>query len=261
MPKFAANLSTMFNELPFVDRFEAAAKAGFTAVEFLFPYDHTPEAIAAKLKRHALENVLFNMPPGDWTAGERGLACLPGREEEFRAGVALALRNASAFGTPRLHAMAGLLSRAADHATQRATYVANLRYAAAEAAKHGITVLIEPINTRDMPGYFLNTQADAHAIREEVAAPNLKVQMDFYHVQIGEGDLAMKLRKFLPHVGHIQIAGVPERNEPDTGEINYPYLFRLIDELGYEGWVGCEYRPARGTVDGLGWLKRYQLRS
>ena len=265
MPKFAANLSTMFNELPFLDRFEAAAKAGFTAVEFLFPYEHTPVAIAAKLKLHALENVLFNMPPGDWTAGERGLASVPGREEEFRAGVAEALRYARAFGTRRLHAMAGLLlpdmEPARQRAKQHATYVANLRYAAAAAAKHGITVLIEPINTRDMPGYFLNTQADAHAIRDEVAAANLKVQMDLYHVQITEGDLTMKLRKYLPDVGHVQIAGVPERNEPDTGEINYPYLFGLIDELGYEGWVGCEYRPARGTVDGLGWFKHNRLGS
>jgi hydroxypyruvate isomerase len=261
MPKFAANLSMMFTELPFVDRFEAAARAGFEAVEFLFPYEYAPQAIAAKLKGHALRNVLFNMPPGDWTAGERGLACLPGRETEFRAGVATALRYARAFGTRRLHAMAGLLSHETERARQRTTYVANLRYAAAESAKHGITVLIEPINTRDIPGYFLNTQADAHRICEEVGALNLKVQMDIYHLQIVEGDIATKLRKYLPRVGHIQIAGVPGRNEPDSGEINYPYLFRLIDELGYEGWIGCEYRPASGTVDGLGWMEHHRLRS
>jgi len=256
VPKFAANLTMMFNEVPFIDRFEAAAKAGFKAVEFLFPYEHTPAEVAAKLKANALENVLFNMPPGDWGAGECGLASLPGREEEFRAGVAKALTYAKALGTPRVHAMAGLLPLGADRARHRATFIDNLKYAAAATAEIGITLLMEPINTRDIPGYFLNTQADAHALREEVGAPNLKVQMDIYHVQIVEGDIAMKLRKYLPHVGHIQIAGVPERNEPDTGEINYPYLFRLMDDLGYDGWVGCEYRPANGTVNGLGWMKR-----
>lgn len=255
MPKFAANLTMMFNEVPFLQRFHAAAQAGFEAVEFLFPYDHAPEEIAAQLQANRLQNVLFNLPPGDWAAGERGLASLPGREQEFRAGVAKALTYAQAFGTPRLHAMAGLLPQGADATRHRATFIDNLRHACAEAARHGITVLIEPINPRDMPGYFLNTQADAHAIREEVGAANLKVQMDFYHVQIVEGDIAMKLRRYLPHIGHIQIAGVPERHEPDTGEVNYRYLFRLLDELGYDGWLGCEYRPAKGTVEGLGWMK------
>lgn len=257
MPKFAANLTLLFNEAPFIERFGAAAKAGFKAVEFLFPYDHDAQAIAAQLKTHGLENVLFNMPPGDFAAGERGLACVPGREAEFRDGVANALAYAQILATPRLHVMAGLLPDAADRARYRATYVDNLKYAAAEAAKQNIMVLIEPINTRDIPGYFLNTQADAHAIRDEVGAPNLKVQMDFYHVQIVEGDIAMKLQRYLPHVGHIQIAGVPGRNEPDTGEINYGYLLRLLDELGYDGWVGCEYRPAGKTVDGLGWMKLF----
>ncbi|MGH8808507.1 MAG: 2-oxo-tetronate isomerase [Noviherbaspirillum sp.] len=258
MPKFAANLTMMFTEVPFLQRFDAAAQAGFQAVEFLFPYEHSAEEIAEKLKANKLENVLFNMPPGDWAAGERGMASIPGREAEFRESVAKAIGYAKVLGTPRLHAMAGLLqegTQGADVARHRATFVDNLRYASAEAAKHGITVLMEPINTRDIPGYFLNTQADAHAIREEVGADNLKVQMDFYHVQIVEGDLAMKVRRYLPHIGHIQIAGVPERNEPDTGEINYPYLFRLLDELGYEGWLGCEYRPKNGTVEGLGWMK------
>lgn len=255
MPKFAANLTMMFNEVPFLQRFQAAAQAGFKAVEFLFPYDHTPEEVAEQLKANRLQNVLFNMPPGDWAAGERGMASLPGREAEFRAGVARAIDYAKALGTPNVHAMAGLLPQGADAALHRKTYIENLRYASAETAKHGIMLLIEPINTRDIPGYFLNTQADAHAIREEVGAANLKLQMDFYHVQIVEGDIAMKLRRYLPHVGHIQIAGVPERNEPDTGEINYPYLFRLLDELGYDGWLGCEYRPAKGTVEGLGWMK------
>lgn len=256
MPKFAANLTMMFNEVPFLQRFDAAAQAGFKAVEFLFPYEHTPEEVAAQLKENKLENVLFNMPPGDWAAGERGIASLPGREEEFKAGVAKAITYAKALGTPRLHVMAGLLPEGADAAQHRATYIENLTYAAAETTKHGIMLLIEPINSRDMPRYFLNNQADAHAIREEVGASNLKVQMDFYHVQIMEGDIAMKVRKWLPHIGHIQIAGVPERHEPDTGEINYDYLYRLLDQLGYDGWLGCEYRPAKGTVEGLGWMKK-----
>ena len=254
MPKFAANLSLMFNEVPFLERFAAAAGAGFKAVEFLFPYEYSAQEIAARLKESNLRNVLFNMPPGDWASGERGMASLPGREGEFREGVTRALGYAQVLGTPRLHAMAGLLPPGADVAAHRATFIANLRHACVEAARQGITVLIEPINRRDMPGYFLNTQADAHAIREEVGADNLKVQMDFYHVQIMEGDIAMKLRCYLPHIGHIQIAGVPERHEPDSGEVNYPWLFRLLDELGYEGWLGCEYRPRKGTVEGLGWM-------
>ena len=254
MPKFAANLSMMFNEVPFLQRFEAAAQAGFKAVEFLFPYEYEAAEIAVRLKANKLENVLFNMPPGDWTAGERGMASLAGREDEFRAGVANAIAYAKVLDTPRLHVMAGVLPEGADRARHRAIFVDNLRYACAECAAHGIAVMIEPINTRDMPGYFLNRQDEAHAIREEVGADNLKVQMDFYHVQIMEGDIAMKVRHYLPHIGHIQIAGVPERNEPDTGEVNYPYLFRLLDELGYEGWLGCEYRPKKGTVEGLSWM-------
>jgi hydroxypyruvate isomerase len=255
VPKFAANLTMMFNEVPFLQRFEAARGAGFEAVEFLFPYEHAAEDIAQQLAAHRLQNVLFNMPPGDWAAGERGIASLPGREAEFRDGVAKAISYAKALGTPRLHAMAGLLPAGAERAVHRRTYIENLRYACAEAARHRITILIEPINTRDIPGYFLNTQADAHAIREEVGADNLKVQMDFYHVQIVEGDIAMKVRRYLPHIGHIQIASVPERNEPDGGEVNYRYLFSLLDELGYDGWLGCEYRPAKGTIEGLGWMK------
>lgn len=255
MPKFAANLTMMFNELPFPQRFSAASRAGFTGVEFLFPYDHSPAEVAAWLKENGLFNALFNMPPGNWAAGERGLASLPGRETEFRAGVATALAYAQAQGTPCLHAMAGLLPPDADRAAHRAVFIENLRYAARALAAHGITLLIEPINSRDMPGYFLTTQAEAHAIREEVGEPNLKVQMDFYHVQIMEGDIAMKVRKWFEHIGHIQIASVPARNEPDDGEVNYRYLFRLLDELGYQGWIGCEYRPRGRTEDGLGWLQ------
>jgi hydroxypyruvate isomerase len=236
MPKFAANLTMMFNEVPFPERFAAAARAGFEAVEFLFPYEHRAADVARWLKENGLFNALFNMPPGDWLAGERGLASLPGREEEFRASVATALEYARALGAPGLHVMAGRLPEGADRGAHRALYVENLRYAARALAPHGITALIE-------------------AIREEVGEPNLKVQMDFYHVQIVEGDIATKLRKYVEHVGHIQIAGVPSRNEPDDGEVNYRYLFRLLDELGYAGWVGCEYRPRGRTEDGLGWLK------
>ena len=256
MQKFAANLTMQFNEVPFMQRFRAAAEAGFTAVEFLLPYDFPAADIAAALKENKLNNVLFNMAAGDWAAGERGLAALPGREAECRAAVAKGIEYAQILSTPNLHMMAGLIPEGSDRAAHRATYLDNLRYAAAETAKQGITLLIEPINTRDIPRYFLNTQAEAHAIREEVGAANLKVQMDFYHVQIVEGDIAMKLRHYLPHVGHIQIAGVPERHEPDIGEVNFPYLFALLDELGYSGYIGCEYRPRSGTVAGLGWLRK-----
>jgi hydroxypyruvate isomerase len=255
MPKFAANLTMMFNEIPFPERFAAAAKAGFRAVEFLFPYDHAPQEVARWLKENNLENVLFNLPPGDWSAGERGIASLPGREQEFRDSVARALEYALAMGTPRLHVMAGLLPQGADRNRHRETYIENLRYAARELAKHGRTLLIEPINPRDMPGYFLNSQEEGHAIRAAVGAPNLKVQMDFYHAQIVDGDLAMTFKKHVDGIGHIQIAGVPARNEPDDGEVDYRYLFRLLDEQGYDGWVGCEYRPRGRTEDGLGWLK------
>jgi len=258
MPHFAANLTMMFNEVPFPQRFAAAAKAGFKAVEFLFPYDYPAADVARWLKEAGLKNVLFNMPPGDWASGERGLASLPGREEEFRAGVARALEYAKALGTPRLHAMAGLLPRGAERSRHQAVYVANLRHAAEVLAGHGIDLLIEPINTRDIPGYFLNTQAEAHAVRKEVNAPNLKVQMDFYHAQIVEGDLSVTLRKHIANVGHVQIASVPDRHEPDEGEISYRHIFHLLDELGYSGWVGCEYRPRGRTEDGLGWLREVQ---
>lgn len=254
MPKFAANLTMMFNEVPFPQRFAAAAKAGFKAVEFLFPYDHTPQEVASWLKENQLENVLFNLPPGDWAAGERGIAALPGREAEFRAGVARGIEYALALGTRRVHMMAGLVPAGAERGVHRELYLGNLRHAAAEAAKHGIDVLIEPINGRDMPGYFLHTQAEGHALREESGAANVKVQMDFYHAQIVEGDLTTTFKKHFDGIGHVQIASVPARNEPDDGEVNYPFLFRQLDEMGYDGWVGCEYRPRGVTEDGLGWL-------
>lgn len=254
MPKFAANLTMMFNEVPFPARFAAAATAGFKGVEFLFPYELPAPEVGRLLRESGLANALFNLPPGDWSAGERGLTSLPGREADFRASVAVAIEYALALGTPTLHAMAGMLPADADRELHRAVYVENLRHAARELARHGRTLVIEPINTRDMPGYFLNTQADAHAIRAAVAEPNLKVQMDLYHAQIVEGDLAVKLKRYIADIGHIQIASVPERHEPDDGEVNYPYLFRLLDALGYGGWVGCEYRPRGVTTDGLAWF-------
>jgi hydroxypyruvate isomerase len=260
MPRFAANLTMMFNEVPFLERFAAAGAAGFEAVEFLFPYDHAPEEVAARLAAARLKSALFNLPPGDWNKGERGIAALPGREEEFRVGVATALRYARALGTPTLHAMCGLVPAGADRAAARRTYVENLRFAARELAAHDLTLVVEPINGRDMPGYFLQTQGDAHAIREEVGAPNLLVQLDLYHAQIVEGDLSVKLRRWIDQIGHVQIASVPDRHEPDGGEVSYPHLFALLDELGYPGWVGCEYRPAKGTVEGLGWFERYRRR-
>jgi hydroxypyruvate isomerase len=256
MPRFAANLSMMYTEVPFLDRFAAAARDGFDAVEYLFPYEHAPRDIAARLQDHGLTQALFNLPPGDWAAGERGMACLPGREAQFREGVDLALEFATALKCPRIHLMAGLAPADADRAKLRATYVANLGWAAKQAASAGVDVLIEPINTRDIPRFFLNRQDEAHAIVSEVGAPNLKVQMDLYHCQIVEGDLAKKIELYLPtgRIGHFQIAGVPERHEPDLGEVNYPYLFELIDALGYTGHIGCEYRPKAGTSAGLGWL-------
>ncbi|MFZ4535358.1 2-oxo-tetronate isomerase [Propionivibrio sp.] len=255
MPRFAANLTMMFNEVPFQERFAAAAKAGFVAVEFLFPYDYPVADVTRWLQEAGLKSALFNMPPGNWTEGERGIASIPGREEEFRAGVAKSLEYALSMGTPTIHAMAGLLPEGADREWHRAVFVENIWYAAKALAEKNLTLVIEPINTRDIPGYFLNTQAEAHAICAEIGAANLKVQMDFYHAQIVEGDLSMTLKNNFAGVGHIQIASVPDRHEPDEGEVNYRHLFRLLDELGYNGWVGCEYRPRGKTEDGLVWMK------
>jgi 2-dehydrotetronate isomerase len=260
MPRLAANLTMMYNEHPFLERFAAAARDGFKGVEFLFPYEHDAREIRSRLDGAGLEQALFNAPPGDWAQGERGIASRPGRGDEFRRSIDTALDYARVIGNRRLHVMAGLMSPGEDRARHRATYVENLAHAAKAAASLGITVVIEPINTRDIPGFFLNRQDEAHAICKDVGAPNLKVQMDLYHCQIVEGDLAVKVRRYMPGVGHMQIAGVPERHEPDLGEINYPYLFALIDELGYDGWVGCEYRPRAGSSEGLGWARQY-LRS
>jgi hydroxypyruvate isomerase len=255
MPKFAANLTMMYNEYDFLDRFSAAAKDGFKGVEFLFPYSFVVGDIKARLDDNGLTQVLFNCPPGDWATGERGIASIPGREEEFKRSMERALGYSRVLGNKNLHVMAGLIKPGQDRARHRAVYVSNLAYAARQAAAHGVTIMIEPINTRDIPGFFLNRQDEAHMICREVGEPNLKVQFDLYHCQIVEGDLAMKMRRDIAGIGHMQIAGVPDRHEPDIGEVNYSYLFRLMDELAYEGWVGCEYRPKAGTSEGLGWVK------
>ncbi len=255
MPRFAANLTMMYNEHAFLDRFAAAARDGFKAVEYLFPYDFSVESLQAQLEAHGLTQALFNAPPGDWAAGERGIASLPGREDDFRRGIDTALAYAGRLGNDTLHVMAGIVPDGADRAQHRAVYLRNLDYAAHVARADGVTIVIEPINPRDMPGFFLTRQDDAQAICREIGAPNLKVQFDCYHCQIVEGDLAKKLERDMAGIGHIQIAGVPDRHEPDIGEVNYPYLFERIDALGYGGWIGCEYRPKAGTSAGLGWLK------
>jgi hydroxypyruvate isomerase len=271
MPRFAANLSFMYTELPFLDRFAAAAQDGFASVEYLFPYAWPAKELRARLEGHGLSQVLFNAPPGGehaaamvsaWDQGARGTACLAGRQAEFRAGVAMAMDYAHALACPRVHLMAGLMPADVTQEALEDTYAANLQWAAARAAEAGVEVLIEPINQRDMPGYFLSRQKHAHAVLQRVNAPALKVQMDLYHCQVSEGDVASKLRAYIPtgSVAHVQIAGVPERHEPDTGELRYPYLLECLDTLGYKGWVGCEYRPRQGgqpggTSSGLGWLR------
>ncbi len=263
MPRFAANLTMMYTEHAFLDRFVAAARDGFTAVEYMFPYEHPAPTLAALLKEHGLRQVLFNAPPGDWKAGERGITALPGREQEFRDGFLRALEYAHVLECPRIHCMAGLAPAGVDRAHVLGVYTANLAWAAEKARGAGIAVLIEPIALRSMPGFFLNRQAEAHAIVAEIGAPNLKILMDLFHCQVEEGDLAIKIRKYLAdpkqtRVGHFQVAGVPERHEPDTGEVRYEYLFRLIDELGHEGWIGCEYAPAAATSAGLGWFQKWK---
>ena len=261
MPRFAANLSMMYTEHPFIDRFAAAATDGFRGVEYLFPYAVPRTELAQRLADAGLEQVLFNAPPGNFEAGERGLACLSARQPEFRrALLEQALPYAVALNCPRIHVMAGLMPADVERASLRAVYMDNLAWAAREASSVGIDVLIEPINTRDIPGYLLNRQDEAHAIVSDIGATNLKVQMDLYHCQIVEGDVAMKLRQYLPtgRVGHIQIAGVPDRHEPDLGELHHPYLFSVLDELGWDGFIGCEYRPRAGTSAGLVWMAPYK---
>ncbi len=257
MPRFSANLTVLFGELPFLERFGAAARAGFRAVEFVSPYAHDPAAIAERLAEHGLEVSVFNLPPGDWDAGDRGLACDPGRTAEFRAGVARALEYARALRCPRLHAMAGLRPAGVPEEALRETWIANLRHAGAELARHGLVLLAEAINTRDIPGYYLTTSRQAFELMDAAAVPNLYFQYDVYHMQIMEGDLAPTLERRLARIGHVQIADTPGRHEPGTGEINYGFLLRHLDRIGYRGWVGCEYRPLGTTEAGLGWMRAF----
>jgi hydroxypyruvate isomerase len=259
MPRFAANLSMMFNEVSFLDRFAAARTAGFEAVEFLFPYEFPAAKLHERLRGEGLTQVLFNLPPGDWEKGERGMASLPGRQAEFRESVKVALDYAVALGCRQIHCMAGIVPAGVSLTTAAAVYAANLAWAAELAKPASIRLVIEPINHRDMPGYFLNTQAQGAAIIEAIGRDRLGLQFDVYHVQITEGDITKRMEQFMPVIAHMQIADVPARNEPGTGEIGWRYVFHRIDELGYQGWVGCEYRPAGDTASGLGWRERFDV--
>ena len=254
MPKFAANLSMLFTEVEFLDRFEAAARAGFKGVEYLFPYDYPAEELKRRLDANGLTQVLFNLPAGDWAAGERGIACHPDRVEEFREGVERAIAYAQVLGNTQVNCLAGIKPEVVSDDQARATLVENLRFAAEKLAAAGILLIAEPINTRDIPGFFLNRTEQALAIFDEVGSDNLKLQYDIYHMQIMEGDLAPTMEKHLARLAHVQIADTPGRHEPGTGEIHYPFLFAHLDRLGYDGWIGAEYKPAGRTEEGLGWL-------
>jgi hydroxypyruvate isomerase len=259
MPRFAANLTMLFNEVPFLERFERAARAGFSAVEFLFPYGWTAEDIKSRLDANGLQLVLHNLPAGDWDAGERGIACHPDRVEEFRAGVERAIAYARVLGVKQLNCLAGKAPAGVTEDVLRVTFVANLRYAAQKLEGAGLRLLIEPINRYDIPGFYLHRTDQAIAILDEVGAPNAFVQYDIYHAQRTEGELAATMRKHLARIAHIQLADNPGRHEPGTGEINYPFLFKLLDEIGYDGWIGCEYKPAGTTEAGLGWRQQMAI--
>ena len=254
MPKFAANLTMLFNELPFLDRFAAAREAGFRGVEYLFPYDFDKKELARRLHDNGQVQVLHNLPGGNWAGGERGIAILPDRVAEFREGVSKAIDYAKALNCPQVNCLAGIAPAGADPKRLHATFVSNLAYAAAELGKAGIRLLIEPINTRDIPGFFLTHTKQAAAIIQETGSGNLMIQYDIYHMQIMEGDLARTMEAHLPMIGHLQLADNPGRNEPGTGEINYPFLYDHIDRIGYTGWIGAEYKPKTTTIAGLGWL-------
>jgi hydroxypyruvate isomerase len=259
VPRFAANVSMMFNEVPFLDRFARAAKAGFKAVEFMFPYDFPASEIAARLRDNGLELVLFNAPPGDFAKGERGIAALPGREAEFRHSIARALEYVAVLGCRRLHVMAGLKPEGMPHDALTARYAANLDWAAEECGKAGVLPIIEPINHRDIPGFFLNTTDQAAAIIAALGGPGrVGLQFDLYHCAITEGDIVKRVEKHLGITAHMQVADNPGRNEPGTGEVNWPFVFAQIDRLGFPGWIGCEYRPASETEAGLGWFQPYK---
>jgi len=256
MPKFSANLSMLFTEVPLLERFAAAARAGFAAVEIQFPYECSIDALRARLLENNLQLVLHNLPAGNWSSGDRGIACLPDRRAEFRAGVELAVRYAVALGCPRLNCLAGV----ASGREARDTLIDNLRFAARVLADAGLMLLIEPLNSRDVPGFFLTRSQQALEIIDAVSAPNLLLQFDAYHMQIMEGDLALTLQRHLERIGHIQIADTPGRHEPGTGEIDFDSLLPWLDEMSYSGWVGCEYRPRTNTLEGLEWLRRFQQR-
>jgi len=255
MIQLAANVSFLFTEVPFLERYNCAADAGFGGIECLFPYDYSPSDLAARLRSNALTQVLFNAPPGDWAAGERGYAAIPGCEAAFRASIEQTLSYIDATGVRRLHVMAGIASAQDPRAKQ--TYLANLEYAARRLADRNVTVLIEPLNTRDMPGYFLSDFAAALTIIQTLDADNVKLQFDIYHRQILHGDVTVGLKEAFALIGHVQIASVPERHEPDEGELSLPYLFGVLEDLGYGGWIGCEYRPRGRTADGLSWMTKY----
>lgn len=257
MPRFAANLTMLFNELDFLDRFEAAAKAGFKGVEYLFPYDFTAAELKARLDQFGLTQVLHNLPAGDWGAGERGIACHPDRVEEFQAGVDKAIEYATALGCKQVNCLAGIAPEGVDQDAQNQTFIANLKFAADKLKAAGIVLVIEAINTRDIPGFYLSSTQQALDAIAATGSDNIKVQYDIYHMQIMEGDLAPTMEKHLAMIDHIQLADNPGRNEPGTGEINYPFLFGFLDKIGYEGWIGCEYKPATTTVEGLGWADAY----
>lgn len=256
MPKFAANLTMLFTEVDFLDRFAAAATAGFRGVEFLFPYAYPKEALAERLAKNSLTQVLHNLPAGDWAKGERGIACLPGRESEFRAGVGAAISYAKALRCPQLNCLVGVAPSGAEAGAVRSTLVGNLRFAARELEGAGIKLLVEPINTYDIPGFYLSRTDQTLALFDEIGERNLWLQYDIYHMQRSEGELATTIATHVDRIAHIQLADNPGRNEPGTGEINYDYLFRRLDELGYGGWIGCEYKPRTTTLEGLGWLAR-----
>ena len=257
MPKFAANLSMLFTEVPFLDRFERAAQAGFQAVEFMFPYEWTAKEIRQRLDDNGLTLVLHNLPAGDWNAGERGIACQPEKVSDFRAGVAKAIDYAGALGVKQLNCLAGKAPDGVSAETLRTTFLENIRFAADQLRGAGLNLLIEPVNVYDIPGFYLNRPTQAVALLEALDAPNAFLQYDIYHTQRMQGELANTLVKYLPLIRHVQIADNPGRNEPGTGEINYAYLFALLDRIGYDGWIGCEYKPATTTEAGLGWLQTF----
>jgi hydroxypyruvate isomerase len=257
MPRFAANLTMLFNELKFLERFAAARQAGFRGVEYLFPYPYKKEELAGRLDEFGLTQVLHNLPAGDWGKGERGIACLPGRAGEFQEGVGTAIEYAQALRCSQVNCLAGIAPADADAELVRATLVSNLKFAAAQLGAAGIGLLLEPCNTRDIPGFYVNRSQQALDIIAEVGSANLFLQYDIYHMQIMEGDLAPTMLRNLARIAHLQLADNPGRHEPGSGEINYPFLFRTLDEAGYKGWIGCEYKPACGTVEGLGWMRPY----